>query len=234
MTDDRKAPEAFSLRRWSQRKLAVAREERSGTANAEGVHDRTPASQAGAPAPGAASAVAAREIDAAAVSARATAAEPTAPTLPAPESLTFESDFTAFMQPGVDENVRRTALRKLLRDPRFNVMDGLDVYIDDYSKPDPIAPEIVRQLAHARYLFDPPKTRVNDQGYVEDVVEPAASPSEDGHATPAQDDHPIGATEVPALDDARIAVPAIEPAPACADGARETQNAREASDDERA
>jgi hypothetical protein len=138
------------------------------------------------------------------------------------------------MQPGVDENVRRTALRKLLRDPRFNVMDGLDVYIDDYSKPDPIAPEIVRQLAHARYLFDPPKTRVNDQGYVEDVVEPAASPSEDGHATPAQDDHPIGATEVPALDDARIAVPAIEPAPACADGARETQNAREASDDERA
>ncbi|HEY3460788.1 MAG TPA: DUF3306 domain-containing protein [Casimicrobiaceae bacterium] len=232
MTDDRKAPEAFSLRRWSQRKLAVAREERSGTANAEGVHDRTPASQAGAPRPGAASAVAAREIDAAPAVARETAVEQSTPALPQLDSLTFESDFTAFMQPGVDENVRRTALRKLLRDPRFNVMDGLDVYIDDYSKPDPIAPEIVRQLAHARYLFDPPKTRVNDEGYVEDVVEPAASTTEDAHEATAQGDHPAGAAKVPALDDARAAAPTIEPAPA--DAVRETQNAREASDDERA
>jgi hypothetical protein len=29
-------------------------------------------------------------------------------------------------------------LKTLFQDPRFNVMDGLDVYIDDYSKPDPL------------------------------------------------------------------------------------------------
>jgi Protein of unknown function (DUF3306) len=60
-------------------------------------------------------------------------------------------------------------LKKLLHDPRFNVMDGLDTYIADYSKPDPIEPEIVKQLMQARYLFNPPKTRVNEQGFVEDV-----------------------------------------------------------------
>jgi Protein of unknown function (DUF3306) len=58
--------------------------------------------------------------------------------LPPVESLTFDSDFTAFMRPGVDEALKRTALKTLLQDPRFNVMDGLDVYIDDYSKADPL------------------------------------------------------------------------------------------------
>jgi hypothetical protein len=42
------------------------------------------------------------------------------------------------MAPGVDHGVRNAAMRKLFSDPRFNVMDGLDVYIDDYSKPDPL------------------------------------------------------------------------------------------------
>ena len=34
-------------------------------------------------------------------------------------------------------------------------MDGLDVYIDDYSKPDPIPDSMLRKLAHAKgLLFD--------------------------------------------------------------------------------
>ena len=58
--------------------------------------------------------------------------------LPPVESLTPESDFRPFMKPEVDEGVKRQALKTLFRDERFNVMDGLDTYIDDYSKPDPI------------------------------------------------------------------------------------------------
>ena len=88
-----------------------------------------------------------------------------APELPPVESLTFESDFTAFLQPGVDPATKQAALRKLLRDPRFNAMDGLDVYIDDYTKPSPLDPAIAQRLANA--LFRP--TRVNEQGYAEDV-----------------------------------------------------------------
>jgi hypothetical protein len=42
------------------------------------------------------------------------------------------------MSADVDESLRRKALKSLFQDPRFNVMDGLDVYIDDYSKPDPL------------------------------------------------------------------------------------------------
>jgi hypothetical protein len=68
------------------------------------------------------------------------------PELPPVESLTIDSDFTAFMQPEVDEGVRRAAIKQLFRDPRFNVMDGLDTYIDDYSQPDPIPAGMLAQL----------------------------------------------------------------------------------------
>jgi uncharacterized protein DUF3306 len=74
------------------------------------------------------------------------AAPPAPEPLPPLESLTSESDFTPFMKPGVDADIRRTALKTLLRDPRFNVMDGLDVYIDDYSKPDPLPEGWLEQM----------------------------------------------------------------------------------------
>ena len=81
-----------------------------------------------------------------------------APQLPPIDSLTFESDFKAFMHSKVEHGVKRAALKKLFSDPRFNVMDGLDTYIDDYSKEDPISDEILAQLNHARVaLFGPPK-----------------------------------------------------------------------------
>jgi hypothetical protein len=67
----------------------------------------------------------------------AAAPDETAP-LPPVESLTPDSDFAAFMKPEVDADTRRAAVKMLFRDPRYNLMDGLDVYIDDYSKPDPL------------------------------------------------------------------------------------------------
>ena len=89
--------------------------------------------------------------------------------LPPVESLTIDSDFSPFLQPKVDAALKRQALKQLFRDPHFNVMDGLDIYIGDYSQPDPISPEIVRQMVQARYIFDPPPTRINAQGFVEDI-----------------------------------------------------------------
>ena len=75
---------------------------------------------------------------------------PAIPELPPLDSLDYKSDFRAFMDAGVDAGVRRAALKKLFSDPRFNVMDGLDVYIEDYSKEDPIPPGMRAQLQHAR------------------------------------------------------------------------------------
>ena len=74
--------------------------------------------------------------------------------LPPVESLTPESDFSPFMRPGVDPATKQAALKTLFSDPRFNVMDGLDVYIDDYSKPDPIPAEWMGRLSQLARLGD--------------------------------------------------------------------------------
>lgn len=76
-------------------------------------------------------------------------AEP-APPLPAVDSLTFESDFKAFMHAKVEESVKRAALKKLFSDPRFNVIDFMDLYIDDYTKEDPIPAAMLAELQHSR------------------------------------------------------------------------------------
>ena len=54
-------------------------------------------------------------------------------------NLTPDSDFTQFLRQEISEEVRRKAMKTLFADPHFNVMDGLDTYIDDYSvsEPDP-------------------------------------------------------------------------------------------------
>ena len=108
----------FSLSRWSRRKLEAAATAPQPTAS--------PASIAPAPA----------RVPAGA----------SPPELPPVESLTFESDFTAFLRPEVDADLKRAALKQLFRDPRFNIMDGLDTYIDDYTKADPIAPDVLADL----------------------------------------------------------------------------------------
>lgn len=68
------------------------------------------------------------------------------------KTLTQESDFTPFMARNVGSEVRNAAMKKLFADPQFNVMDGLDIYIDDYSKSDPIPQAMLRQMTSASFL----------------------------------------------------------------------------------
>jgi hypothetical protein len=193
MSDDTPLTERSFLRRWSQRKLAAARESQPTEAPAP------PRAEVAAP------------VVPPAVGLPSSAASEQAAALPAPETLSFESDFTPFLQASVDPAVRSKALRRLFADPRFNVMDGLDVYIDDYGKFEPIPPELVKELRHARYLFDPPATRMTAEGHVEDVPD-VASVSGEHAATDAQDD----AAPAPAADgaDETLDEPAPEPAAA--------------------
>ncbi len=62
------------------------------------------------------------------------------------------ADFSAFMRADVDPAVQQAAMKKMFRDPHFNVMDGLDIYIDDYSKPDPIPMEMLKRMAQSDML----------------------------------------------------------------------------------
>ena len=77
------------------------------------------------------------------------------PTIEEVAALTPQSDYTRFVARGVDENIRRSAFKKLFADPHFNVMDGLDTYIEDYNKFEPIPPEMLALLNHAKGLLDP-------------------------------------------------------------------------------
>ena len=76
------------------------------------------------------------------------------PELPPIDQLTLDSDFSAFFHPKVEEDVRRQALRKLFSEPHFNVMDGLDVYIDDYSKTEPIPAAMLAGLKQAQRILE--------------------------------------------------------------------------------
>ncbi len=53
--------------------------------------------------------------------------------LPPIESLSEDSDYSLFMSPEVDENLKKLALRKLFKSPFFNVVDGLNDYDDDFT-----------------------------------------------------------------------------------------------------
>jgi hypothetical protein len=154
------------LSRWSRRKRGVARGSQPPTASASSAsappeakaipfgsradpvpHDlasdamRVPALvDPSAPAPGA---------EAPGGEAPASEADPSARPLPHPSTLTPSSDFTPFMRPSVAPEQRNAALKRLFTDPHFNRMDGLDVYIDDYSKPDPLPAAVVAALRHA-------------------------------------------------------------------------------------
>lgn len=83
-----------------------------------------------------------------------TAEIPDAETLLA--NLGPDSDFGVFLREEVSETVRRQAMKTLFADPHFNVMDGLDIYIDDYSISEPIPAAMMATLNHAKTLFETP------------------------------------------------------------------------------
>jgi hypothetical protein len=68
------------------------------------------------------------------------------------KALTAESDYAPFVSRAVSPEVRNAAMKKLFTDPHYNVMDRLDIYIDDYSLPDPLPASMLRQMASAKFL----------------------------------------------------------------------------------
>src|SRR5882672_1607779 len=79
-------------------------------------------------------------------------ADPPPLTLPDVVQLTRDSDFSRFVAADVKSEVKNAAMKKLFSDPHFNVMDGLDVYIDDYNTPDPLPSGMLMKMAQAKFL----------------------------------------------------------------------------------
>jgi len=126
------------LSRWSRRKL-------EGGAPDAGNADAAPRrAEPGVPPP------VAGATDAVPEPARDPAPPP--PTLEDAQALTPESDFRPFVARETSPQVRNLAMRRLFADPHFNVMDGLDVYIDDYSVSTPVPAEVLARMASAAFL----------------------------------------------------------------------------------
>ena len=192
------------LSRWSRRKVLV----RQGAAVAD-----APAPAAGAAdllAPKAASAVVIAPSEPHATPstaepvARAAPAEPAAPPLPTladVAALTRDSDFSRFVGRSVQPEVKNAALTKLFTDPHFNVMDGLDTYIDDYGKPDPLPEGMLRQMVQSQFLglFDDEKK--TDEPAAESAAPAPADPKEEASNEDAdlrlQQDDAAGRREPP-------------------------------------
>jgi hypothetical protein len=118
----------------------------------------------------------------------ASAAAPAPPELPPLESLTPHSDFSAFMQPDVDPSVKGQALKKLFSDPALYPMDGLDTYIADYAKPDPL-PEgwlaKLNQLATLHGEPAEPAPREADAAVLPDAGSAELSPTRAERSAPS-------------------------------------------------
>jgi hypothetical protein len=80
-------------------------------------------------------------------------AETPPPVLPPVEELKPDSDFKPFMDPRVDGDTRRAALKKLFSDPHYNLPDPFEAYSEDYTVGDPIPKEMLKTLDHARRLL---------------------------------------------------------------------------------
>ena len=180
--------------RWSQRKQAV----KQGAPLAEALpaaktqpqtnplqassHNAALAAQAGAP-----------QTKTAAPSQNETTQEPAKVlTLEDVSKLTPESDFTSYMTQGVSPEVRNAAMKKLLADPHYNIMDGLDIYIGDYNTPDPLPEGMLAKMVGAQFL-----------GLVkapEDVAQSAPSEAQTQEASTTQENLPVPVTSSATLE----------------------------------
>ena len=146
MSADRRDTRESFLSRWSREKTKT-RQNHPRTATTAREDGPRPAAKSGE------STITSAEAPALAQQSKGLAAA-TAPDLPAIDDLTLDSDFSGFFHPKVNEDLRRSALRKLFSDPHFNVMDGLDVYIDDYSKTEPIPAAMLAGMKQAQRILE--------------------------------------------------------------------------------
>ena len=94
--------------------------------------------------------------------------------LPPLESLKgLASEYTEFLRPGVDENLKRSALKKLFSDPHFENFERFEAYCEDFTKGEPIPLAMLKTLEHAKGLLFDDEEKKDAQGAVET---PAAEP----------------------------------------------------------
>ncbi len=83
--------------------------------------------------------------------------------MPPVESLDENSDYSGFLSPGVSDELRQLALRKLFRSAKFNVRDGLDDYDDDFRSFAALGDIITSDMKHQFELAEERKKAAEEQ-----------------------------------------------------------------------
>jgi hypothetical protein len=97
--------------------------------------------------------------------------------MPPLDSLSGDSDFSGFLSPGVSEDLRRAALRRLWRVADTPFTDDLDIYAGDYTQFESLGGLVTREMRRRLDL------EMRRQG--ESLVAAEAKPSAAGNAQPA-------------------------------------------------
>jgi hypothetical protein len=114
--------------------------------------------------------------------------------LPDLDSLTDETDFSAFLQDGVPEALRRQALRRLWRlNPVFANLDGLNDYDEDFSAGGIIAENIKTIYKVGKGYLDDDEAETEDEPETKDETG-----DEDAAAVPESEAPNPGDPGVPA------------------------------------
>jgi len=105
--------------------------------------------------------------------------------MPPVDTLNSDSDFSVFMSPGVSEQLRTLALRKLFHLPAFNVTDGLNDYDEDYTQFTGLGKVVTQEMQR---MLKRELARKDEVASVEQQQEPALHDDEadDGDDQPPQ------------------------------------------------
>lgn len=74
--------------------------------------------------------------------------------MPPLESLDQDSDYSGFLSPGVSDALRNAALKRMFLSPKYNIVDGLDDYADDFTKFEPLGDIITADMRHQMELAE--------------------------------------------------------------------------------
>jgi hypothetical protein len=147
------------LSRWSKRKLEVRAQEKLAE-EAPAVQDKAPVSAVNVE-----SENRAHEL----VKADSQVQPVPDPELPLPTEADLLAvrqggDIKAFMVDKVSAELKNKAFKALFSRPEFNVMDGLDIYIDDYNKFTPLSKEDIGKMTLSKQLLSRPDLEIPKKG----------------------------------------------------------------------
>jgi len=111
--------------------------------------------------------------------------------------------------------VKNAAMKKLFADPHFNVMDGLDIYIDDYTQREILPESMMRKMASSKFLRmfsdeDDAKAVAAAEpvaGVGQEAGELAAAPSQPYRQDEHENSAPVLTDMVSSLEEARKEIP---------------------------